>query len=130
MKPPPGALGLALVAGGMDLLTGLGLVGLPQLTLGLMSVPVPGAEALLYLRFVGAFVAATGAMYLWALSAPAARLRPVLGATLLPRGAAGCFTGLAVLSGALARPWLSVTAVDLALVVVQLWLRRRWPPAE
>lgn len=124
------ALGLALFAGTMDLLTGLGLVSLPSITLNLMQVPLPGAEALLYVRFVGAFVASIGSMYLWAATRPLVRLRPIFGATLLPRAAAGLFTGVAVLQGALTTPWLSVSVTDLTLVAVQLWLLRRWKTAE
>lgn len=109
----------------MDLGTGLALVAAPAFTLGLMFVPTPEPAALVYVRFVGAFVAAVGASYLWALLEPAARLRTVFGATILFRLSAGIFTLAAVLLGALAPAWLSVSATDLGLVVLQAWLLRR-----
>ena len=78
---------LALLAGALDFGSGLGLVALPAAMLPLMGLPVPGEEALAFVRFVGAFVAAVGACYLWALRRPAERLGVVRGATLrVPRG--------------------------------------------
>jgi len=121
---------LAWLAGGMDFLTGLGLVAAPVTTLALMQIAAPGAEAQLYVRFVGAFVASVGASYLWALAGPAQRLRVVLGVTVLPRLAAGSFTGTAVLCGALPPFWLAVTVTDFALVAAQRWLLARWSEGE
>lgn len=118
-----GARGLALAAGGLDFATGLGLVALPAFTLARMRAPIPGPEALLYVRFVGVFVAAVGASYLGALGrGGASRLRAVFTFTLPFRAGAGAFTGVAVAAGALAPAWLAVTATDLALVGVQSWL--------
>lgn len=123
MKPSTRfALVLAVAAGAMDFSTGLGLVVAPAWTLARMGVVPPTAEALIFVRFVGAFVGAVGATYLWAATAPRTRLRPLLAFTLWPRGAAGVFTGIAVLTGALEPAWLSVTATDGALVFAQLWL--------
>jgi hypothetical protein len=113
---------LARVAGAMDFATGVGLVAAPAWTLVRMAVPVPGDEALLFVRFVGAFVGAVGASYLWAAARPRERLRVMLGLTVWMRVAAGTFTGVAVASGALAGGWLAVTATDWTLAVVQLWL--------
>jgi hypothetical protein len=95
MTPPTStswACRLSLFAGGLDTCTGLGLVFLPGLVLPLMRVPQPTGDGLVYLRFVGAFVAAVGATYLWALAAPRERLRVVLGATVLFRLAAGGYS--------------------------------------
>lgn len=115
---------LALAAGGMDFSTGLGLVLLPVLTLKLMFVEAPGAEALVYVRFVGAFVLAVGASYLWALLKPSERLRTVFGATLLFRLSVGLFTAVTIVRGGLAYAWLLVSATDLGLVVLQTVLLR------
>lgn len=109
----------------MDFSTGLGLVFLPALTLQLMGVAVPGDEALLFVRFVGVFVASVGASYLWALTAPALRLRLVFGFTNIFRTGAGTFTGICVIAGYLSPGWLAVTAADIALVVLQTWFLRR-----
>jgi hypothetical protein len=116
---------LALAAGAVDFATGVGLIATPAWTLAGMGVAAPVAEALIFVRFVGAFVGAVGAMYLWAAARPRERLRALFAFTLWPRGAAGAFTGVAVLAGALSPAWLSVTVTDGALVVAQLWLLAR-----
>jgi hypothetical protein len=121
---------LALVAGALDFSTGLGLAIAPGLTLPLMLVPVPGAEALVFLRFVGAFVAAVGASYLWALLAPSLRLRAVFGMTILFRVSAGSFVLAAVLLHWLSPLWLSVTATDYGLVLLQSWFLRHMEGKE
>lgn len=116
---------LALGAGAMDFSTGLGLVLLPAFTLGLMQVPVPGAEALAYVRFTGVFVGAVGASYLWALATGTAALRTVFQVTLIFRGGAGTFTGVGVAAGMFHPMWLAVTFTDLGLVAAQTWLLRK-----
>jgi hypothetical protein len=120
------ARGLALVAGAMDAATGAGLVLLPEWTLGCMQVQVPGAEALVFLRWVGAFVGSVGAAYLAALARGGAeRLREVFVTTLLFRAAAGGFCAAAVAGGALEPRWVTVALTDGALVATQIWLLRR-----
>ncbi len=114
---------LALLAGAMDATTGIGLIVAPALTLRGMLAPVPGPEALPYVRFVGVFVSAVGASYLVALWRGGSRpLRQVLESTLLFRAGAGLFTGGAVLAGTLAPAWLAVTFTDLLLVGLQVGL--------
>ena len=126
MKTLKLARGLAVVAGAMDAATGAGLVLLPEWTLGCMGVGTPGAEALVFLRWVGAFVGAVGIAYLAALArGGAARLREVFVTTLLFRAAAGGFCAAAVLGGALEPRWITVAFTDGALVAAQLWLLRR-----
>lgn len=116
---------LSLAAGLMDFSTGLGLAVLPAFTLKLMLVAPPGEEALIFVRFVGVFVAAVGAAYLWALLRPVERLRVVLGATCLFRIGAGTFTLVGVCAGWLGVAWLTVTAADWFLVGAQSWLIAR-----
>ena len=53
----------SLVAGTLDTLTGLGLVLSPLTTLALMGVN-PDLHELALIRFIGAFVLATGSLYL------------------------------------------------------------------
>jgi hypothetical protein len=114
---------LALFAGLLDCGTGVGLVFLPEKVLPLMRVPVPTEEALVYLRFVGAFVAAVGSTYLWALlRGGIGRLRDMLEFTILFRLAAGSFCTVCIVRGWLAPAWSSVPASDFALVAIQLWL--------
>jgi hypothetical protein len=114
---------VALCAGLMDSLTGIGLMLAPGLTLQAMLVSPPGPEAQVYVRFVGCFVAAVGGSYLLALRRGGpGELRAMLGFTLIFRLAAGLFTAAAVISGALGLPWLTVTCTDLALFGLQTWM--------
>ena len=126
---------LALVAGLLDFGVGLGLVFLPVKVLPLMGTPTPSDEALVYLRFVGAFVAAVGASYLWALrrrldSGDATLLRSTLEITIIFRLAAGSFSAWALLQGWLVSAWASVPATDFALAIAQGWLLSRGALAE
>lgn len=114
------------LVGLMDAATGVALVAAPGFTLARMGVPVPGAEALGFVRYVGVFVGAVGAAYLWALLAGGvARLRTVLEVTLIARAGVGLLTGIAVGLGAFDRGWLIVTATDLGCVALQAWMLRK-----
>ena len=114
---------LALIAGSLDFCTGLGIVIFPRLILPLMRVTIPEGEALVYLRFVGAFVGAVGACYLWALVRGGLdRLRSTLELTILFRLSAGAFSTTALGLGWLSIAWVSVPATDFTLVGLQLWL--------
>jgi hypothetical protein len=127
MKLPFLARLLALGAGALDFTTGLGLVFLPAAVLPLMRVPIPAdADALVFLRFVGAFVAAVGASYLWAwLRRRTHELRAVFTFTIFFRLAAGSFSAVAIARGWLSPAWLSVPLTDFGLVAAQLWLLRQ-----
>lgn len=117
---------LAVGAGAMDFMTGLGLVFAPALLLPLMRVEVPAGDGLVFLRWVGAFVGAVGASYLLAVvRGGVGRLRGVLEFTIPFRLAAGCFSAVAVGLGWLPVMWASVPVTDLALVGVQVWLLKR-----
>ena len=122
MNPTQLARWLALGAGALDCAMGGSLLLGPAITLRAMGLDVPGAEALLFVRFVGVCVAAVGATYLWALWRPVERLRVVLGATIFFRLATGSYTGAAVLLGALPGAWCQVTFADFALIAAQAWL--------
>jgi hypothetical protein len=120
------AVWLALAAGGLDSSTGLALVFVPATVLGLMGAAVPGTEALIYLRWIGAFVTAVGFSYLWALGRrDVARLRHTLELTIWFRLAAGLYSTWAVVTGRLPAAWSSVPVTDLVLAVAQAWLLRR-----
>lgn len=123
------ALWLATGAGALDFSTGLGLIAAPQAMLGLMGVKHFFGD-LIYLRFVGAFVFAVGASYLWALarrkaSGDPALLRATLEITIIFRLAAGVFTAWAILDGWLAPAWASVPVTDFLLAATQGWLLRQ-----
>jgi hypothetical protein len=118
---------LALAAGAMDFGTGLGLVFLPGPTLRLMLVAEPGAEALVYVRFVGVFVAAVGFTYLRALLRGRREdLVAALRVTIPFRLGAGTFCLWAAATGRLGPAWLGVTAADWLLAAAQAWILRRW----
>lgn len=122
---------LALGAGAMDFFTGLGLVFAPARVLSLMRVATPEGDALVFLRWVGAFVGAVGASYLLALARGGeARLRGVLEFTIPFRLAAGGFSAAAVALGWLPFAWASVPVADFALVAAQVWLLGRASGAE
>jgi hypothetical protein len=122
---------LALVAGTLDFCTGLGLVFVPQQILPLMHVNIPTSEALVYLRFVGTFVGAVGACYLFALVRGGLnRLRFMLELTILFRLSAGIFSVTAIGLGWLSFAWASVPATDFALVGLQLWLVLKLIPPD
>jgi hypothetical protein len=116
---------LALGAGLMDAATGAGLVLLPALTLRLMGVPSPGAEALGFVRFVGVFVGSVGLSYLVAWRRDERALRAVFDFTRIFRVGAGVFTGFMVLGAGWPPAWLAVTVADLGLAVAQSVLLSR-----
>jgi len=118
---------LALGAGAADFCSGLGLALVPAQVLSLMGLAVPGGEALIWLRWVGAFVWAVGASYLLALVLGGeARLRTLLELTIPFRFSAGIFGTVAIASGWLSLGWASVPVIDFALVIAQIWLLRKW----
>jgi hypothetical protein len=112
----------AWAIGGLDGVSGVGLMLLPDLTLRLMLITPPFApEAAGYVRFVGALVMGVGGMYLLAAARPdAGRLKAVLLLTLPIRGAVAVFTLGAAVAGWLPIGWLVVTAADLLLVGTQM----------
>ncbi|MCU0781473.1 MAG: hypothetical protein MUF04_10295 [Akkermansiaceae bacterium] len=110
----------------MDALTGLLLVAAPAETLCLLGIRPPGAEALVYLSWMGVFVGAVGLSYGLALLDP--RRGPVVWAfTALVRVLVGAFVIARVASGELVMNWLVVAATDLLVAVVQCWgLKAGW----
>jgi hypothetical protein len=111
-----------LAAGGMDFLTGIGLVLAPAKLLPVMGVAVPGVEALVFLRWVGVFVAAVGFIYLWAWLRPVSVLWATLELTTFIRLAVGLFCTVAIARGWLAVDWVSVPVTDLTLALAQVGL--------
>ncbi|MBI5382087.1 MAG: hypothetical protein HZA31_09330 [Opitutae bacterium] len=122
MTPTRFALWFALAIGTLDLLSGVGLVCAPTLTLRLMFIAQPDVAALPFVRFVGAFVAAVGLCYLWAVRKPATRLRPVLGATIFFRLTVGTYAAAGAGLGWLPVGWLLVAGADFAIIAIQGWL--------
>lgn len=120
------ATGLALGAGLLDLGSGLALVFVPGLMLKLMGAAPLAPEPAIYLRWVGAFVAAVGGCYLWPLwRREVVLLRHALELTILFRLAAGLYSAWAIATGALPLAWVSVPLTDFTLAATQTWLVRR-----
>ncbi len=119
------------LAGGMDAITGPWLVFAPDSALAAMGVEAE--DDTLFISFVGAFVAAVGFSYLWALwrwlkRGDTAFLQAVWRVTILFRLAAGAFCTAKILTDALDITWASIPVADFALAAVQIWLLRAgWP---
>jgi len=114
-----------LVAGAMDACSGLLLMLAPALALRLMGVALPVEEALVFIRFIGAFVFSVGAVYVFAGQHFAARgdgatLCVLLAATAWVRSVIFVFTASAILFGALSRAWGTVPLTDGSLALLQI----------
>lgn len=114
----------ALGAGLMDSGTGILLLVAPALALQLMRVPAVPGEALVFNRFIGAFVFAVGSLYLLAwfherLSGRREGMRWVLLSTGWVRAVVCVFVLTAVSGGTLAPAWLSVALTDGVLALIQ-----------
>lgn len=114
------------VAGAGELAAGVLLMLDPRGTLALMGMGGPLAEPV-YLRLVGAFVAAVGLAYLYPFLSPqpGRRLPAVIEVTALVRTVIATFVAAAVATGALAAGWLLVTGFDGGLAALQLGLLRK-----
>jgi len=118
----------ALAAGLLDFGNGLALAACPAKIIPLLRMPVPPAEGLVYLRFVGAFVTAVGASYLLALvRGGISRLLALFEFTLMFRLAAGTFSAVSVARGWLPLPWVTVALTDFAFIAIQLWFLTKLP---
>ena len=114
---------ITLLAGAMDLCTGILLMVNPRFTCRLMGLPTLSEVG--FLPFVGAFVTAVGSSYLWGLWRR--QLRSTWELTALVRFIIGVFVTISVASGTLATGWLTVAATDLGLALLQsIFLRKGW----
>lgn len=114
---------LMLATGAGDVVAGVMLACVPAAFLSLAGLVPVGAEAEVFLRWVGTFAAAVGAAYLFgAIGHAPGRLRATLGLTLIFRLATACFGVMALALGWLAKPWATVVVVNVGLVIVQGWL--------
>ncbi len=120
------------LAGASDTLTGILLLVAPVRTLSWMFIPAPAADPI-FLRYIGLFVAVVGLVYfypwLWQSdSQRRARLAPVLEMTALVRTAVALFLAVAVTTGALPVPWMTILVFDATLAAAQLFIlqHRGW----
>ena len=123
----PSLFCLAIGAG--DAATGLLLVAAPALVLRLLGLGAPPGADLVFVRFVGVFVASVGLSYLYPWLAGRAgrapRLRTAIEITAGVRLAVALFLAIAVLAGALDLPWSAVGAYDALVASLQLGLLLR-----
>jgi hypothetical protein len=120
-------IALCLFAGLMDTASGSLLTLWPQLALKLMGVAPVAAEALVFVRFIGAFVFSVGCLYLFALFPVITANRwgwmsGVFAATAWVRAVICIFTTFAILFGALSLSWWSVPVSDGLLALLQVWI--------
>jgi hypothetical protein len=114
---------ISFAAGAMDFSTGVLLIAAPAFTYRLMGLATVSDLALV--RFIGTFVAAVGALYLWALYR--AKLQVAWEFTALVRGFVGCFVGFSVVVGNMEHGWVAVAVTDLGLAGLQIYfLRKEW----
>lgn len=114
--------------GAMDACTGMLLMVAPVLTLRMMGLQPIGAEALVFLSWMGAFVFAVGVSYFLALRDDQAQQGEIIWKmTALVRAVIACFVVIKVAQGSLEPLWLSVAATDAMVAVVQgIGIKKRW----
>jgi len=114
--------------GAMDACTGLLLLFVPTLTLRLMGLQAIGAEAQIFLSWMGAFVFGVGASYFLALRVRSPEEGEMIWKmTALVRAVIAMFVIAQVSRGTLEPLWLSVAATDAFVALVQLvGLKRSW----
>lgn len=117
----------ALFVGTLDLASGLVFVAAPGMVLRLTQTAPEAAGSGIFVRFVGAFVAAIGALYLWTAVRGASLLRPSFELGQILRVASGLFAAGAVGFGCLNKSWLAVSAADAALIAAQCWFLKHLP---
>ncbi len=123
---------LCLLLGSTDALTGVLLMLLPVWTLKMMWVPSVSPDAVVFIRYIGAFVFSVGGLYIFALLSVlfvlgrARAIRSILLTTAWVRMIIFLFTAVALLSGQLGLAWISVPLFDGMLAGVQLWLVFGW----
>jgi len=113
-------------AGGGDLATGIALLLRPAWIAALLGASL-GSQSLLFLRWIGVFVACVGAAYFYPWLWPPgpsrwARLRFALEVTAGARVAVAGFVAGAVVAAALSEAWLLVAGFDALLAIAQMFL--------
>lgn len=116
-------LGWSALVGAMDGVTGLLLIYAPAGTLAMLGIAPPPAAALVFVKWIGVFVAAVGLSYGLALLNPR-HGGMVWAVTALVRILVGVFVVWQISAGELAIPWAVVAVTDLLVAGVQVALLR------
>lgn len=116
----------SLAVGSMDAVTGLLLVVAPVLVLQLLGIAVPAAEAMVFLSWMGVFVAGVGLSY--GLVLGDRRRGPTVWCfTSLVRVLVGIFVLWRIADGSLVPLWAAVALTDLVVAGGQIaMLRAGW----
>jgi len=96
-------------------------------TLAAARAQTYGSEALVFIRFIGAFVFSIGCLYLFALVPAIAAntwgwMSGVFAVTAWVRAVICVFTTTAIIFGGLSLAWWSVPVSDGLLAVIQVWV--------
>jgi Na+-driven multidrug efflux pump len=117
----------SVMVGGMDALTGLLLIVTPATVLRLLQIEAPGADALVYLSWIGVFVLAVGLSYGLALGKHRGRGETVWMFTALARMLVAVFLITQITLKNMAPAWIVVALSDGVVAAVQMIiLRKNW----
>lgn len=113
----------SIAVGSMDAVTGLLLIFVPSLVLKLLGVGAPSADALVFLSWMGVFIAGVGLSYAMALGRRS-RGETVWEFTAMIRIMVAVFLTIRILDGTLAANWALVGGCDGMVGVFQLVILR------
>lgn len=113
----------SLAVGAMDAFTGLALIFAPEFTLKMMSVPMVHPDALVFIRWMGVFIASVGLSYGLVFRGDR-EAETVWSFTALVRLMVAAFLTWKISAGDLPVPWLLVAATDGLVAVGQLIILR------
>lgn len=113
----------SVTVGSMDALTGLALILAPALVLEVLGIVAPSADALLFLSWIGVFVAAVGLSYSMALGRRS-RAETVWGFTGMVRILVAVFLSAKILGGDMPAHWGIVAGCDGLVGVFQIVILR------
>ncbi|MES2923016.1 MAG: hypothetical protein V4819_15785 [Verrucomicrobiota bacterium] len=116
----------SVAVGSMDAVIGLLLIFVPELVLKLLGIEAPSPDALVFLSWMGVFIAGVGLSYGMALG-KRSRGETVWAFTAMIRILVAVFLTARILDGTLAANWGIVGGCDAIVGVLQiLVLRRGW----
>ena len=113
----------SITMGSMDAVTGLLLIFVPGLVLGMLGIAPPSPDALVFLSWIGVFVCGVGLSYGLALGRRS-RGETVWVFTALIRSLVAIFLTVRIINGTLSPVWAVVGISDAFVAVVQIVILR------
>lgn len=113
----------SVAVGSMDALTGLLLIFVPALVLGMLGISPPSPDALVFISWMGVFVCGVGLSYGLALGRRS-RGETVWVFTALIRSMVALFLMVRIMNGSLSSVWALVGISDAAVAIVQIVILR------